>query len=129
MKTTLRPRPNLKRSSGDRLRRSRGAILSRQVLRRQNRTWAGTGGVSRNNGAAGFVPAYRDTLSGDAVVSRFADGTPAPLHLLDGLPDAWVLARDGAGRVIRVRPGVIAGFLRDGRFYTREEAARALLPG
>lgn len=108
----------------ERERRARG-ILNQQLLRQQNRAYAGSGGVSRNNSDAGFVPGYFDIHSGIAVLSRFADGKPAPIHLLDGLPDTWVLKRDDDGQVLTVRPGVIAGFIRDGIFYTREEAARA----
>jgi hypothetical protein len=49
----------------------------------------------------------------------------APIHLLCGLPAEWVVSRDAAGGVSAVKPSIVAGFLRDGRFYTREEAARA----
>lgn len=95
-------------------------------LRSQNSHFAGTGGVSPNNRAAGFVPAYLNTATGDTVVSRFADGRAAPVHLLEGLPDPWVLARDAKGQVARVSDAVVAGFLYRGRFYTREAAAQAL---
>jgi hypothetical protein len=67
-----------------------------------------------------------DTESGVAVVSRFADGRPAPIHVLDGLPEGWVRCRNASGQVAMARAGVIAGFIRGGRFYTREEAARML---
>lgn len=71
----------------------------------------------------GFTPAYLDTRTGIALPSRYVNGIPAPVHVLDGLPAHWVLDRDARGRVLAARPGVIDGFLRDGRFYTREEAA------
>ena len=48
------------------------------------------------------------------------------MHLLDGLPDEWVVNRDTGGRPSAVRPSVIAGFVRNGLFYTREEVAAAL---
>lgn len=108
-----------------RARRARG-ILSLRLLRVQNIAYAGTGGVSCNNASAGFVPGYLDTESGVAVVSRFADGRPAPIHLLDGLPEGWVRCRSAGGQVSMARAGVIAGFIRGGCFYTREEAARML---
>ena len=108
----------------ERERRTQG-ILSQQLLRRQNRAYASSGGVSRNNRGAGFVPGYFDMQSGVAVLSRFSDGKPAPIHLLDGLPETWVVARNEQGQVLEVRPGVIAGFIRDGIFYTREQAAQA----
>lgn len=96
------------------------------TLARDNALFAGTGGVSERNRAAGFAPAYRDSESGEVALSRFADGTLAPVHVLEGLPTDWVLARDGDGCVIRVRATVEAGFVRDGRFYTREAAALSL---
>lgn len=96
------------------------------VLAHDNAVYAGTGGVSQRNRAAGFAPAYRDRDSGEVVLSRFADGTLAPVHVLEGLPAEWVLARDADGCVTRVRAAVEAGFVRDGRFYTREAAALSL---
>lgn len=102
------------------------AILSEKLLKHQNKEFGCTAGVSKNNRSAGFSPAYYDSNSDLSVVSRFADGRPAPVHILDGLPSEWVQARDRTGRVMTARPGVIAGFLRDGLFYTREQAARAL---
>jgi hypothetical protein len=109
----------------DRARRLRG-MLSEQLLKTQNRLFEGTMGISQNNHGAGFVPAYLDLHTGRAVESRFADGRPAPVHLLDGLPAAWVAERAPDGRVVRARDGIVAGFLRDGRFYTREQAARTV---
>ncbi|NCC29711.1 MAG: hypothetical protein EOM22_16610 [Gammaproteobacteria bacterium] len=108
----------------ERARRLHGA-LTQASLRNENVLYARTGGVSRNNGSFGFRPGYLDGASGEAVLSRFADGTPAPVHLLDGLPDSWVLHRDHDGHVTATRPGIVSGFIRDGRFYTREEAITA----
>jgi hypothetical protein len=34
------------------------------------------------------------------------------------------LSKDGNGRITAVKSSVIAGFVRGGRFYTREEAAQ-----
>jgi hypothetical protein len=100
-------------------------VLSQRTLAQQNRVYAETTGVSVNCRSAGFVPAFHDTRSGRSEISRYADGSPAPLHLLDSLPVEWVSEYDAKGHVIAVRPGVIAGFLRAGRFYTREQAAKA----
>jgi hypothetical protein len=100
-----------------------GALLA------QNAAFHETGGVSRNNRAAGFLPGYCNVDTGEAVVSCFADGSPAPVHLLEGLPDAWVAERDPSGRVRQAVPAVVAGFIRDGSFYTREAAARFLDQG
>jgi hypothetical protein len=100
--------------------------LSDKELHKQNRTYSGSGGVSQYNRRAGFMPAYKNMRTGVAVVSRFADGSPAPVHVLEGLPDDWVASRDGRGNVRRVFSSVIAGFVRDGTFFTREAAARII---
>ena len=55
--------------------------------------------------------------------SCFSDGRRAPFHLLDGLPDEVVLARNPNGRVESVKPSVVSGFVLERRFFTRDEAA------
>jgi hypothetical protein len=47
------------------------------------------------------------------------------MHVISCLPDEWAAERDAAGEIVRLKDSVIAGFVRDGRFYTREEAATA----
>ena len=101
-------------------------LFTKETLRKQNLAFAGTGGLSDENRSGGFLPAFHDLASGRTVLARFADGRPAPMHLLDGLPDEWVVNRDTGGRPSAVRPSVIAGFVRNGLFYTREEVAAAL---
>ncbi|EGV16789.1 hypothetical protein [Thiocapsa marina] len=108
----------------ERARRLRG-VLTEASIRNENVLYACTRGISQNNGSFGFRPAYLDGASGEAVLSRFANGTPAPVHLLDGLPESWILDRDHEGHVTATRPGIISGFIRDERFYTREEAIAA----
>ena len=56
--------------------------------------------------------------------ARFDDGTPAPFHCLDGLPDEAVLLRLYTGRVLHAKP-LVPGFERGGFFYTRRAASRA----
>ncbi|MCB1686592.1 MAG: hypothetical protein R3E82_08035 [Pseudomonadales bacterium] len=97
--------------------------LSDRRLHSENLAYAGTGGVSQNNGRAGFVPAFRDDATGRVEVARMENGEPATMHLLCALPDEWVCARDADGRVTALLASVVAGFVREGRFYTREEAA------
>lgn len=103
------------------------AALSPQVLAQQNRQHLGTCGVSKGNTGLGFLPAFIDQTTGIVYLSRFANGNPAPLHLLDGLPQELVAGRSAGGCVTSVKPGVIAGFSRAGLFYTREQAARAVV--
>jgi hypothetical protein len=103
-----------------------GAAMTDSRLDLENVRYAGTGGVSRENRRYGFRPAFMDLETAAVYLARFADGRPAPFHLLDGLPGELVLSRDASGRVAEIRPSVISGFEQQGRFYTRDEAAEAL---
>jgi hypothetical protein len=94
------------------------------TLARENVRYLGTGGRSAGNRRQGFRPTFLDSDTGIVHESSFADGRPAPVHLLDGLPAWLVLARDADGRVRAVKAGLVSGFSRGGRFYTREEAMR-----
>ena len=102
------------------------ASLSTRVLAQQNHIYRDTGGVSDGCRDEGFQPAFMDRSTGTTWLSCFADGRIAPLHVLDGLPDELVARRDGNGHVKTAKGCVIAGFLRGGLFYTREQAARAV---
>ena len=101
-------------------------LLTEDTLRQQNLALAGTGGISEENRTSGFRPAFRDPTTGRTELSRFADGRPAPMHLLDGLPDTWVAGRDAFGHVTAIRQTIVAGFIHCGLFYTREQAAAAM---
>ena len=76
--------------------------------------------------ALGFRPAFFDFATCSVYPSRYRDGRPAPFHLLDGLPEEAVLVRSGCGRVVATKSTLIAGFERNGFFYTRAAAARAV---
>ena len=103
--------------------------LTPQSLQDQNRQFTGTAGVSQGNQRTGLVPAFMDNDTGCIYLSHFANGSPAPIHLLDGLPDHLILRRSAGGRVLAVKETVEAGFVRDGRFYTRIQAATAAIQG
>ncbi|AFL76380.1 hypothetical protein [Thiocystis violascens] len=107
-----------------RAKRLRGA-LTQLSLRAENVLYAHTRGISHRNRAGGFRPGYLHRVSGLTVLSRFGDGSLAPIHVLDGLPQSWVIRRDADGRVIEASPEIVSGFIRDGVFYTREEAMKA----
>jgi hypothetical protein len=102
------------------------------AFRRSQVRWRGRGrrderaSSSQEARAYGFRPAFQDYGTGRVCVSCFGNGVPAPVHVLDGLPAEWVVGRDAAGRVRAVKRSVVAGFVRDGRFYTRQQAARAV---
>jgi hypothetical protein len=76
--------------------------------------------------AGGFAPVFLDTKTGRVYPSCFADGRPAPVHLLSSVPEYLVLRRDCSRRVIALKPSVRAGFARAGRFFSRDEAMLAL---
>jgi hypothetical protein len=100
-------------------------LMNEQRLSQENTAHAGTGGVSRGNAGMGFRPAFLDFATLTIYPSRFADGRPAPFHLLDGLPDEAVTDRLPSGRVVAAKASIISGFERGGFFYTRQAAARA----
>ncbi|HUI98767.1 MAG TPA: hypothetical protein VLY46_00950 [Usitatibacter sp.] len=95
-------------------------------LARANESYRGSGGRSEENRDYGFRPAFFDYASQKLYLSRFADGNPAPMHLLDGLPEEVVVDRAPSGRVLRTRASLVAGFERKGMFYSRKAAARAV---
>ena len=100
--------------------------MTKETLKTENQVYWGTGGRSEENRSSGFRPAFMDMQTSHVYPSRFADGRPAPFHMLDGLPDEVVSARDVSGRVASIKSSVVSGFLRMGRFFTREEAAAAV---
>ena len=97
-----------------------------QRLARENEAFRGSGGRSEENRDYGFRPAFFDYASQKVYLSRFADGKLAPMHILDGLPEEVVVDRTPTGRVLRTRASLVAGFERNGMFYTRKAAARAV---
>jgi hypothetical protein len=99
--------------------------LSPGQLALENERFRGTAGASAAGRAAGFRPAFLDRATRTVYPSRYADGRAAPFHLLDGLPPSLVVSRAGDGRAAAVKQSVVSGFVRNGRFYTREQAARA----
>lgn len=98
-------------------------VLTAETLRQENRIFRNTGGVSHNNRDHGFHPAFRDMATGHVYLSRFANGSPAPVHLLEGLPDDLVLQRNIKRRITAIKQTVVAGFVRGECFFTREQAA------
>lgn len=100
--------------------------MTQASLKVQNDQFQGTPGVSSGCKDLGFVPAFLNADTGETCRSRFADGRPAPMHLLDGLPDSWVLNRNAQRRVTKIKACIVSGFLREGRFYTREQVCQVV---
>ena len=102
-------------------------LLTADSLKQENLEFYGTAGVSHENRGNGFTPAFCDTETGRVEISRFHNGQPAPMHLLEGLPEGWIIERDAASKATAVKHSVITGFVRDNCFYTRAQAAAAVL--
>ena len=107
-------------------RQSLSHALTPIVLQEENQLFRHTGGVSHCNRGLGFVPAFRDDATGCIYPSCCADGRPAIFHNIQGLPSEIVLERDVRGHAVAIKPSVVAGFLREGHFFTREQTARLL---
>lgn len=101
------------------------SAFSEQDLKAQHRIYRGTGGASvdESNRCLNFLPAFLDSETGQVYPSLNANGSPACMHILCGLPDELVVERDCNGRVVAVKATLVVGFTRDGIFYTRDEAA------
>ena len=98
-------------------------MMNKRVLRFENKEFAGTPGVSENNRDMNFYPAFLNKRDGRVEVARTQNGNAAPCHLIDWLPAEWAKAVDMKGRVQSLKSEIIAGFVKDGVFYTREEVA------
>lgn len=99
------------------------------ALTRENFRYMGTGGVSANNRSQGFVPAFKDAETGIIYKSRFANGMPAPVHMLAGLPEELVEVHEELSTNLSLKSSVISGFIREETFYSREEARQATAEG
>ena len=97
--------------------------MNSRTLELENLAFGGTKGVSKNNRADGFKPAFRNQRTGQVELARFENGNPAPIHLIAGLPGEWAATKNKDGAVASLHGGIVAGFVRDGVFYSREEAA------
>ncbi len=101
------------------------SVMSEERLKQENELHHGTGGRSAENRDLGFRPAFLDFETQAIYPARFADGRPAPFHILDGLPDEVIVDRTATGRVVSAKASLISGFVRNGYFYTRSAAAKA----
>jgi hypothetical protein len=101
-------------------------MLTSDDVVQQSLAYRGTGGVSAENRAFGFLPAFLDRESGRIHLSCDARGVPAAIHQFDGLPAEWIVARDQTGKPCAVKASIEAGFVREGYFFTREQAAQLM---
>ncbi len=73
---------------------------------------------------AGFLPAFRHRETGEVRLCGLLDG-----HLLDDLPDQWVIERDRKGRPSALAHAIEAGFLRGIAFWALGDFSRPTLDG
>ncbi len=66
----------------------------------------------------GFMPAFKDLRNEQIHLSVDQQGELSVMHMIDHLPDQWVDERDDRGRPVSLKAGIIAGFMRNGQFYT-----------
>ena len=78
---------------------------------------------------AGFLPAFRHLETGEVRLCRMQDGRLSREHLLDGLPDHWVLERDAGGRPAALVLAIEPGFVRGIEFWTLDDLNHPALDG
>lgn len=74
----------------------------------------------------GFMPVFMDVHTRETHLASYRDGQPAVVHVLDGLPHKWVEEWGSDGLPVSLKPGVIAGFMRGGVFYTLSDIMNGL---
>lgn len=78
---------------------------------------------------SGFLPAFRHLETGEIRLCQLDDGRISRRHLLDSLPDDWILERDASGRPAALVSEVEPGFLRGIQFWTLQNLANPRLDG
>ena len=102
-------------------------LFTKATLEKENLEFLGTPGVSHENCDSGFIPAFYDKETGQVEISRFPNGQPAPMHMIEGLPENWIVDRDATSKATAIKQSVVAGFVREGCFFTRCQAAEMAL--
>lgn len=96
------------------------------ILLKQNHRHRGTGGTSQNNKKFKFSPAFFDSSSKTIYLSCYADGKPAPIHMLDGLPKKLLKNRTITDSLINAKNALVSGYISGHKFLTRQQAADIL---
>ena len=63
--------------------------MDNQTLCSENLTYAGTRGISENNRALNFRPAFLDRNTGRFEIAKMKNGEQAPVHIICWLPQEW----------------------------------------
>lgn len=92
----------------------------------QNLRYRGSKGISQGNRQFGFVPAFYDSVSRIVYLSCYANGNPAPVHILAGLPQHLIRDRVLTEAMDNAKNTLIVGFVFDQQFFTRQQAKDVL---
>ena len=101
-------------------------ILTSYDVNQQSMAYRGTGGVSAENSAYGYSPAFFDRDNGQIYLSRDVVGKVVPFHQFDGLPEECIVERDLQGKPCAVKGTLVVGFVKDGHFFTREQVVQVI---
>jgi len=69
----------------------------------------------------GFMPAFKNLKDQQIHLSQDQNGELSIMHLFDGLPECWIQEKDEKGLALTLKTEIIAGFMRNARFYTLSE--------
>jgi len=100
--------------------------MSQSQVEQQRSMYDRLGGAVFRDASFGFLPAFLDVKTRETHLSAYQDGEPAVIHMLDGLPGHWISEWGTDGRAIALKSSVIAGFMRNSRFYTINEIMHQL---
>jgi len=84
------------------------------------------GGAVFNAVGFGFMPAFMNINTSETHLSSYKSGEPAVMHILDGLPNYWVAEWGEDGRPSVLKLGIVAGYIRCGKFYSLNEITNNL---
>jgi hypothetical protein len=103
--------------------------MSQSQVAQQQSAYAQLGGAVFGDASFGFMPAFKNLHNDEVHLCAYDNGELSVVHVLDGLPAYWVEEWGADGRPVNLCPGVIAGFMRFGYFYTLSEITHELRDG
>jgi hypothetical protein len=101
-------------------------FMSQSQMERQYGAYSQLGGAVFRDTSFGFMPAFKNLYNDETHLCTYDSGELAVVHVLDGLPSYWVEEWGADGRPHHLKKGIIAGFMRFGRFYTLNEITHEL---
>ena len=101
-------------------------FMSQSQVAEQQGACAQLGGAVFRDASFGFMPAFKNINNQEVHLSAYDSGELAVVHVLDNVPDEWVAEWGNDGRPSSLKPGIIAGFMRFGEFYTLSEISNEL---